>query len=229
MQRRARSTSSVSTRAWRRSTSRRATCRFRRSRASSAPSPLRHRRRGERIARRPPAPVVRAARRSTRRGCRSCARCCATRLDPVAPQPAAASACSRPTSSRSPTSPFAFDTAPKTDFFADRDDRERPAETAPPRQRRRDRRRAAVHAAVTAVRRGRDAQSSGRSARTFVGLFAATGALAVVGTIWWALSRDSAPLSAATPPVITRQDRQPRRRQTPRRPQSPRRRRARWR
>jgi ketosteroid isomerase-like protein len=36
-----------------------------------------------------------------------------------------------------------------------------------------------------------------------VGLFAATGALAVIGTIWWVVSRDSAPLSAAAPPVIT--------------------------
>ena len=45
--------------------------------------------------------------------------------------------------------------------------------------------------------------SSTRSARTFVGLFAATGAAAVVGTLWWALTRDSAPLSAAAPPVIT--------------------------
>jgi ketosteroid isomerase-like protein len=42
-----------------------------------------------------------------------------------------------------------------------------------------------------------------RSARTFVGLFAATGAAAVIGTLWWALTRDSAPLSAAAPPVIT--------------------------
>jgi ketosteroid isomerase-like protein len=48
-----------------------------------------------------------------------------------------------------------------------------------------------------------EAPSSTRSARTFVGLFAATGAAAVVGTLWWALTRDSAPLSAAAPPVIT--------------------------
>jgi ketosteroid isomerase-like protein len=47
------------------------------------------------------------------------------------------------------------------------------------------------------------ARGQGRSARTFVGLFAATGALALLATGWWAFARDSAePLSAATPPVI---------------------------
>ena len=48
-----------------------------------------------------------------------------------------------------------------------------------------------------------ESRSPARSARTFVGLFAATGALAVVGTLWWAFSRDSAPLSAAAPPIIS--------------------------
>jgi ketosteroid isomerase-like protein len=101
------------------------------------------------------------------------------------------------------SSPFAFDTTPRTEFFADHDGtaedaaadsnatgdaggEETPRFTPPSRLFGED-----------------DSQSSARSARTFVGLFAATGALAVAGTIWWALSRDSAPLSAAAPPVIT--------------------------
>jgi hypothetical protein len=43
-----------------------------------------------------------------------------------------------------------------------------------------------------------------RSARTFVGLFAATGAIAIAGTLWWALTREgSEPLSAAAPVVGT--------------------------
>jgi ketosteroid isomerase-like protein len=103
------------------------------------------------------------------------------------------------------SSPFAFDTAPRTNFFADRerkaqdddaaddstatgdaDGEETPRFTPPSRLFGED-----------------DSQSSARSARTFVGLFAATGALAVAGTLWWAFSRDSAPLSAAAPPVIT--------------------------
>ena len=47
------------------------------------------------------------------------------------------------------------------------------------------------------------ARAQRRSARTFVGLFAATGALALLATAWWAFGRNSAePLSAATPPVI---------------------------
>ena len=102
------------------------------------------------------------------------------------------------------TSPYAFDAAPRTNFFADRDARatsddelaavagaEVADESATPR--------------FTPPSRlfGEDEpRSPARSARMFVGLFAATGALAVVGTIWWALSRDSAPLSAAAPPVI---------------------------
>lgn len=100
------------------------------------------------------------------------------------------------------TSPFAFDTAPKTDFFADRNavettddvsaassevaEPDTPLFTPPSRLFGEDEGRTPV-----------------RSARTWVGLFAATGALAVVGTIWWVVSRDSAPLSAAAPPVIT--------------------------
>lgn len=101
------------------------------------------------------------------------------------------------------SSPFAYDTTPRTDFFADRDrsaqdgaedssgtgdpdGEETPRFTPPSRLFGED-----------------DSRSSARSARTFVGLFAATGALAVAGTIWWAVNRDSAPLSAAAPLVIT--------------------------
>jgi hypothetical protein len=106
-----------------------------------------------------------------------------------------------------PTSAYAFDTAPKTDFFGDHhavvattsDDAspatgegesdatlEAPQFTPPSRLFGED-----------------ETRTPARSARMFVGLFAATGALAVFGTLWWALSRESAPLSAATPPVIT--------------------------
>jgi len=103
------------------------------------------------------------------------------------------------------TSPFAFDTAPKTDFFADpqKIDTAREAE---PAAREGDPIEAADAPRFTPPSRlfgeDDDTRPSVRSARTFVGLFAATGALAVIGTLWWALSRDSAPLSAATPPVI---------------------------
>jgi ketosteroid isomerase-like protein len=99
------------------------------------------------------------------------------------------------------TSPFAFDTTPKPDFFADRDaveanDDDRAAgaavEPEPP-----------LFTPPSRLFGQDEARPQGRSARTWVGLFAATGALAVIGTIWWVLSRDSAPLSAAAPPVIT--------------------------
>jgi hypothetical protein len=97
--------------------------------------------------------------------------------------------------------PFAFDTTPKANFFADRDSTSTTESAAPAGGTRDD-----DSPSFTPPSRlfGEDeTQSSGRSARTFVGLFAATGALAVIGTLWWALSRDSAPLSAAAPPVIS--------------------------
>ena len=99
------------------------------------------------------------------------------------------------------TSPFAFDTSPKTDFFADRDHEETTNDTSagaeatepePP-----------IFTPPSRLFGEDDGRTPVRSARTWVGLFAATGALAVIGTIWWVLSRDSAPLSAAAPPVIT--------------------------
>jgi ketosteroid isomerase-like protein len=103
------------------------------------------------------------------------------------------------------TSPFAFDTAPKTDFFGDHRTHDAPLEEDAPAS---DGDLIEVSEPPLFTPPSRlfgedDTRSSARSARTFVGLFAATGALAVIGTIWWALSRDSAPLSAATPPVIT--------------------------
>ena len=100
------------------------------------------------------------------------------------------------------TSPFAFDTTPKTDFFADRDALDTNddglaagAETVDPEP--------PLFTPPSRLFGEEEGQSPARSARTWVGLFAATGALAVIGTIWWVLSRDSAPLSAAAPPVIT--------------------------
>ena len=101
-----------------------------------------------------------------------------------------------------PTSPFAFDTAPKTDFFTEHltIDAAREAEPAvsdpvKPAE-------APLFTPTSRLFGEDDTPSSARSARTFVGLFAATGAVAVIATIWWALGRDSAPLSAATPPVV---------------------------
>jgi ketosteroid isomerase-like protein len=99
------------------------------------------------------------------------------------------------------TSPFAFDTTPKTNFFADRDvvetaDEVNPADTEPAAQ--------DVPLFTPSRLFGEDeGRSPVRSARMWVALFAATGALAVMGTIWWVVSRDSTPLSAAAPPVIT--------------------------
>lgn len=100
------------------------------------------------------------------------------------------------------TSPFAFDTAPKADFFADRDAEHTTGDTIaggaeatepePP-----------LFTPPSRLFGDDEGRSPVRSARTWVGLFAATGALAVIGTIWWVVSRDSAPLSAAAPPVIT--------------------------
>jgi len=103
------------------------------------------------------------------------------------------------------TSPFAFDTTPKTEFFANRESDDATDEAAATG----DTDAAADEASETRFTPpsrlfGEDeSRSPARSARTFVGLFAATGALAVVGTLWWAFNRDSAPLSAAAPPVIT--------------------------
>ena len=100
-----------------------------------------------------------------------------------------------------PTSPFAFDTAPKTDFFTEHQTIDAVREVEPP-----------PHEPITfepplftppsRLFGEEDTANSARSARTFVGLFAATGAVALIATLWWALSRDSAPLSAATPPVV---------------------------
>jgi len=103
------------------------------------------------------------------------------------------------------SSSFSFDTAPTTDFFADRETVDAPIEAEPA---------ASESHPIEASDAPRftppsrlfaedETRSSARSARTFVGLFAVTGALALVGTIWWAVTRESAPLSAATPPAIT--------------------------
>jgi cytoskeletal protein RodZ len=102
------------------------------------------------------------------------------------------------------TSPFAFDTAPKTHFFADFPVSDPPsnadlaADDADPAQPDAETPRFTPPSRLFAED---ETRTSARSARTFVGLFAATGVLAVVGTLWWALGRDSAPLSAATPPL----------------------------
>jgi hypothetical protein len=123
---------------------------------------------------------------------RSLLRDAAEPFEPVeSPAPFQARAVLSPDVEPLATSPFAFDTAPKAEFFAEPvrdsgDGGDTLAFTPPSRLFAED-----------------DTRSSARSARTFVGLFAATGALAVVGTLWWALGRDSAPLSAAAPPVIT--------------------------
>jgi ketosteroid isomerase-like protein len=98
---------------------------------------------------------------------------------------------------------FAFETAPPADFFADRDagdpaDVPLAADTPGPD----DSTDAQQFTPPSRLFGEDDTRSPVRSARTWVGLFAATGALAVIGTIWWALGRDSAPLSAAAP-VIT--------------------------
>jgi hypothetical protein len=103
-----------------------------------------------------------------------------------------------------PTSPFAFDTAPKPHFFADfpvsdpPSNSELAAADAEPAQQDEDTPRFTPPSRLFVED---ETRTPARSARTFVGLFAATGALAVVGTMWWALGRDSAPLSAATQPV----------------------------
>jgi len=126
------------------------------------------------------------------------------RLDPIAPPPAPGHHVLSPDVEPLATSPFAFDTAPTTDFFADREGIDAPLEAAPAAD---DSEPVQVAEAPRFTPPSRlfaqdETRTPARSARTFVGLFAATGALAVVATIWWALSRDSAPLSAATAPVI---------------------------
>jgi ketosteroid isomerase-like protein len=100
------------------------------------------------------------------------------------------------------TSPFAFDTAPRTDFFGNHQTIDAPREAEPAASDSDPIEAAPLFTPPSRLFGEDDTRSTARSARTFVGLFAATGALAVVATIWWALSRDSAPLSAATPPVI---------------------------
>ena len=97
---------------------------------------------------------------------------------------------------------FAFDTAPKTEFFTERDTTH-DADGADPVRDSGDEGDTPAFTPPSRLFAEDETRSSARSARTFVGLFAATGALAVVGTLWWALGRDSAPLSAAAPPVIT--------------------------
>jgi len=98
---------------------------------------------------------------------------------------------------------YVFDTAPPADFFTERetsDPADHPLDAGTPGT-------DAVADAAPFTPSSRlfgedETQSPVRSARTWVGLFAATGAVAVIGTIWWAVGRNSAPLSAAAP-VIT--------------------------
>jgi len=127
------------------------------------------------------------------------------RLDTGEPQSGGAHAVLSPDVEPIASSPFAFDTAPKTDLFADRQtiDPAREAEPAAVDSEPIETPDAPRFTPPSRLFGEEDTQTSVRSARTFIGLFAATGALAVVGTLWWALSRDSAPLSAATPPAIT--------------------------
>lgn len=98
-------------------------------------------------------------------------------------------------------SPFTSGPAPTTDFFADLEARVNVGvpETGAEGDRPLDTDRFTPPSRLFAED---DTQAPARSARTFIVLFAATGALAVIGTLWWALSRDSA-LSAAAPPVIS--------------------------
>jgi hypothetical protein len=101
------------------------------------------------------------------------------------------------------TSLFAFDAAPRTEFFAEPRTTDVTDDVEPARHSGDETADAPRFTPPSRLFAEDETRSSGRSARTFVGLFAATGALAVVGTLWWALGRDSAPLSAAAPPVIT--------------------------
>ena len=104
----------------------------------------------------------------------------------------------------SPAAPLAFDTTPRSEFFDSLpgragmtepiDGAEEPADSfgAP---------RVTPPSRLFGDEAGAEAPAP-RSARTFIGLFAATGALAVVGTLWWALTREGPePLSAAATPV----------------------------
>ena len=106
----------------------------------------------------------------------------------------------------SPSSPLAFDTTPRSDFFDGLSLRGDEAAATPAPDAGAEATSAALETPPsTAPSRlfGDDAvetRSPIRSARTFIGLFAATGALAVVGTIWWAMTREGPePLSAASP------------------------------
>ena len=108
----------------------------------------------------------------------------------------------------SPAAPLAFDTTPRSDFFdslpgrvgmtepiEERTEAEEPADSfgAP---------RVTPPSRLFGDEADAEAPPPARSARTFVGLFAATGALAVVGTLWWALTREGPePLSGAAPPI----------------------------
>ena len=177
-------------RALRRSTSRRATCPFPRSRASSAPTtddrqaapgePRRRHERGFEPLSVRHAAAVRAAHAAAR---------CAEPFEP-ARRPIAATCC-RPTSSRrlprrsrstprrgATSSPASRRASATTEPSSRADDAEEPADSlgtprfTPPSRLFGDE---------------ADTRPPARSARTFVGLFAATGALAVVGTLWWAL------------------------------------------
>jgi hypothetical protein len=124
---------------------------------------------------------------------------------PDAPPPPSGRSVLSPDVEPPASSPFAFDTTPRPDFFADRDS---PAPNAADESSSTADEPASGDQTPEFTPPSRlfgedDSRSPARSARTFVGLFAATGALAVAGTIWWAVNRDSAPLSAAAPPVIT--------------------------
>jgi len=106
----------------------------------------------------------------------------------------------------SPAAAVAFDAAPRSDFFASLDARadelgvEPEPDTVEPEE---------TLGTPRSTPPSRlfgdegDTLPPARSARTFIGLFAATGALAVVATLWWALTREGPePLSAAAPVVV---------------------------
>lgn len=104
----------------------------------------------------------------------------------------------------SASAPLAFDTTPRSNFFAGLEARpgelpESPASGAG------DSTPAADAPRFTPPRLfGDQSDSNGpsKTARKFVGLFAGAGALAVAGTLWWAFTRETPELSAAAPSTL---------------------------
>jgi hypothetical protein len=126
---------------------------------------------------------------------------------PLEPAPSDRSPVLTPDVEPSPAAPLAFDTTPRSDFFAApaaADAVDEPAAASDDRAQEKD----PSFDAPRFTPPSRlfsdegDTRAPARSARTFIGLFAATGALAIAGTLWWALTREgSEPLSAAAPIV----------------------------